>query len=151
MKLFALIHDPVGDKVASYEGMDLQTVTALLTETGFAFDLIDEATHNAFVAAHQLVALTAPEVLAKERAGAVTQLLTDTSPNAKCIRGALLLIMDELNILRQRDRDRAIDMAAGTSLANVQTRWAARSTLADRTASQIKTGVQTKVTDGTAD
>lgn len=67
------------------------------------------------------------------------------------LRAIASVLVDELNLLRQRDRDRAIDVAASTSLADLKTRWAARSDLADRTLSQAKTALQNAITSGTAD
>lgn len=49
------------------------------------------------------------------------------------------IVKDEINVLRQRDRDRSTDVAAASTLANLKTLWAARSTLNDRTLAQLKT------------
>lgn len=85
------------------------------------------------------------------RSAAINFLLTDQSPLAKEIRAVLLVILDELNILRTRDRDRSVDVAAATTLADLKTRWAARSSLDDRTAAQGKTAVQNKLDGGSSD
>lgn len=61
---------------------------------------------------------------------------------ARLLRAIGSVLVDELNILRQRDRDRAADVAAATSLADLKTRWAARSTLADRTLAQAKQAIK---------
>lgn len=94
---------------------------------------------------------SAQDVLDDERSGAVAFLLSSASPLAKDLRGVLLLIKDELNLLRQRDRDRSTDVAAATTLADLKTRWAARSALADRTDAQVRTAVQNIINGGTAD
>lgn len=67
------------------------------------------------------------------------------------LRGLLKLLIDELNILRQRDRDRAVDVAAATSLTNLQTRWAARAALNDRTAAQARNALKSVYDAGDAD
>lgn len=85
------------------------------------------------------------------RADAVTELLNDNSGNAKVIRAVFLVALDEVNLLRQRDVDRAVDVAASTSLADLKTRWAARNALADRTAAQFRNAVQAKINAGSAD
>lgn len=76
-----------------------------------------------------------------------------TSPTAigKSDRAAASLIVDEINILRQRDRDRSDDVAAATSLADLKIRWAARTALTDRTLAQAKTAWQNKISSGVAD
>lgn len=63
----------------------------------------------------------------------------------RVLRAIVVLIIDELNILRTRDRDRAVDVAASTSLADLKTRWAARSTLADRTNAQARTAIRNAI------
>lgn len=45
--LFAVVHFPEGDSFHSYSGMDQDTVTKLVSEYGYPFDFIDEATFNA--------------------------------------------------------------------------------------------------------
>lgn len=67
------------------------------------------------------------------------------------MRAIVLALLKEVNILRQRDRDRTTDIAASTSLANLQTRWAARPPLADRTAAQAKQAVRDSIAAGEAD
>lgn len=70
---------------------------------------------------------------------------------AAALRAVILTALDEINTLRQRDRDRSADVAAATSLADLKTRWAARAALADRTAAQAKQAVADKITGGGAD
>lgn len=86
----------------------------------------------------------------QSRTQAVT-LLSDPQPSPKVLRAVLLLTLDEINLLRQRDADRAADVAAATSLANLQTRWAARAALAQRTAAQLRTAITNKLNAGDAD
>lgn len=61
------------------------------------------------------------------------------------------IIKDEINILRKRDRDRAIDVAGAGTLAALKTAWAARADLTDRTLDQLKTAINNRVDDGTVD
>lgn len=78
-------------------------------------------------------------------------LVVNTERLYRVLRGILLAAIDEINLLRQRDRDRAADVAAATSLADLKTRWAARAALTDRTAAQAKTAVVNKINSGDAD
>jgi len=72
---------------------------------------------------------TAAAILSDERAAAITELLSDTSPNAKFIRAVLLVILDEINVIRA--------LLPGPPAA--------------RTIAQLKTAVQNKINAGTAD
>jgi hypothetical protein len=94
---------------------------------------------------------TPAQILAELRGGAVTQLNTDPSSNAKVIRAVFLVALDEINVLRQRDRDRADDVAAATTFANLKTRWAARASMDDRTIQQFKNAVENKISTGASD
>lgn len=149
--LFVLIHDPHGDRVVSYEGMSRETVSGLVTETGFAFDFIDAQTYATFLFTHQPVPLTASQILAFVHSEASASAISGVDSNSTLGRGAALVTMDELNILRQRDVDRSADVAASTSLADLKSRWAARSALPQRAGSQIKTAIQNKINAGDAD
>lgn len=66
-------------------------------------------------------------------------------------RAVAAIMIDEVNALRQRDRDRADDVAAAVSLADLKARWALRTSLADRTLAQGKTAYNNKVDSGDAD
>lgn len=72
---------------------------------------------------------TPATILSDERAAAINTLLTDTSPLAKEIRALILLILDEFNIVRPL-------------LTTPQ---------AVRTIAQLKTALQTKLSNGAAD
>lgn len=93
---------------------------------------------------------TASETLAQERTDAIAK-GASSLPYSKLVRAVLLVVLDEINLLRQRDVDRSADVAAATSLADLKTRWAARSALSDRTGAQLKTTVANKINAGTAD
>lgn len=107
--------------------------------------------------AEEAVSDDAPEVVAFRNPAAKTVrelaalLLGLSDPVARAIRAAVLLMMDELNVLRQRDRDRATDVAAATSLADLKTRWALRPGLADRNAGQMRPNLVARVSTPDAD
>lgn len=65
-------------------------------------------------------------------------------------RAVELLIIDQFNILRQRDNDRALDIANATSLADLKVRAAARSAFTDLTITQAKTAYSGKISSGSA-
>jgi hypothetical protein len=85
------------------------------------------------------------------RDSSADKVVTDPSAVGRAVRGAAAVLVDEINALRQRDRDRADDVAAATSLADLKVRWAARAALADRTLAQAKSAIQNKITTGVAD
>lgn len=85
------------------------------------------------------------------RAAAVDLAANDPSPISKVNRAVLLIVLDEINLLRERFNDIATDVAAAVSLADLKTRWAARSSLSDRTAAQLKTAAAAKLNSGAAD
>lgn len=70
---------------------------------------------------------------------------TANDANARLKRAIVKLSVDQLNVLRKRDRDRAVDVAAATNLADLKTRWAARSTLDDIAYDQAKTAIENLV------
>lgn len=95
--------------------------------------------------------LTSVEITNLQRSTAIEQIAIDPNAPSKALRAILLVIMDELNILRQRENDRSADIAAATSLADLKTRWATRPLLSDRVGTQIKTAVQNKINSGVSD
>lgn len=111
--------------------------TLTLTET-------DQATYDA-------TPMDPAPITAALRSSATDYFLNDAAPISKVERAAAFVTMDEINILRQRDRDRAADVAAATTFADLKTRWAARSSLDDRVPSQIRTAIQNKINSGAAD
>lgn len=129
MQLFAQIHDPSGERVVGYEGMDAATVTALLTQAGIPFDLIDAATFRNFLAAHQPVPQTAAQLLAFERTQAVNELTVGTQALTKLQRAILLVILDEINVIR--------GLLVPSQVA--------------RTPAQFKSAIQAKINSGAAD
>lgn len=86
-------------------------------------------------------AAIAAALLAERRLGA-KNLFDAIDLYGRILRAVVALVVDEINILRQRDRDRAVDVAAATTLADLKTRWAARSSLADRTYAQARTAIR---------
>ncbi len=151
MKLFALVHDPAGDRVLEHDGMDQATVTALLNEKATPFEFIDEPAYTTFIAANLPVPMTPAARLAGERVGAVTQLATGTAPDAKLIRGILLLAMNEINLLREWIVAFKAATASATTFDDLKARVAGLSATPSRTAGQLKTAVQSIINAGTAD
>lgn len=145
MKLFVLIHDPVGDRVTAYDGMDQPTVTGL---QAFPFDFIAESAYNSFIAANTPPPLTPAQLDILFKSAAVNLINAEPTPDGKALRGLLLVLIDEFNILRQRDRDRAADVAAAATFAALKTAWAARPALNDRNSSQIKPAIDAKINAG---
>lgn len=149
--LFVLVHDPSGDRVATYEGVTQATIASMMNQSGLTYEMITADAYAAFVAANTHPPLTAAELLALLRSDSIASLTVGKDSISELQRAILLTLLDELNILRQRDRDRSTDIAASTSLADLKTRWAARSALSDRTVSQAETAVQNKISSGGAD
>lgn len=135
----------------TYGGMSEETVTQIRLALGKPTVFVDEATYAAFIASHQPIPPTAQEILALLRTLAYTYV--DTNPNTECkaLRALILVIIDQFNILFQRDRDRAVDVSNATTLADLKTRWATRPTLNDRDITQVKPAIQAKLNAGTAD
>lgn len=67
------------------------------------------------------------------------------------MRALMQIMVSEINLVREQDVARAAAVAAASSLANLQTRWAAISNLPDRTLAQLVTAIKAKVDDGTVD
>lgn len=68
-------------------------------------------------------------VLASDRASAISSFLSDTSGNAKVLRAVMLVLLDEVNVIRA--------LLSGPPAA--------------RTATQFRTAVQNKINSGAAD
>lgn len=151
MKLFVIIHRLNQDVAAIYEGMDQQSVGNMLSGQGLTFEFVDEASYNTFVAANQRPSPLLLDITLILRSMAIDELNLGTQPLIKVARSVISLLVDELNLLRQRDNDRATDVAAALSLADLKVRWAARATLPDRTMAQAKNALQNKINAGTAD
>ncbi len=74
----------------------------------------------------------------------------NSRPAQQLVAGVAMVLLDEINLLRQRDADRAAAVAAATTLADLKTRWAAISTLSQRTPSQARAAVKNKIDAGGA-
>jgi hypothetical protein len=129
LTIFVIIHDPTGDRAASYDGMNQATVTSLIQQTGFTFDFVDSATYAAFILAHQPVPLTPAQILAAVRAQASTSITGGAESVSELQRAVLLTILDQLNTIRA---------ALPTPLSAI-------------TPAQAKTAVQAKINSGAAD
>lgn len=149
--IFVLVQSPSGDSVRAYEGHSQEAILSLLQSEGKTGEFITQQQYEAAIAASTPPILTPTEILVAERSSATQELNVGTFPATKLQRAVLLVALDEINLLRQRDRDRSIDVAAATSLADLKTRWAARPSLADRTITQFKNAVQTKINSGASD
>jgi len=55
--IYLIEHAPAGDILRTYDGMDEETVKALVSVSGNPYDIVDEATYNAKVAAIPVKAL----------------------------------------------------------------------------------------------
>jgi len=66
-------------------------------------------------------------------------------------RAEALLVIDEINALRQWTVSFKAEVAAATSLANLQTRVASLPTLNDRTGAQALTAIKNKISNGDVD
>lgn len=129
-----------------YTGDDMKAdeliAAFLATHPGWTAEEVDQATFDASVVVVDPIPL---------RTSAVDIAANDPSPISKVNRASLLVALDEINILRGRFTDIAADVAAATTLADLKTRWAARSALPDRTPTQLKTAVAAKLNSGSAD
>jgi hypothetical protein len=127
--LFVQIHDPAGEKVASYDGMDIATVTVLVTQTGFPFDFITQAAYDTFVTAHRPVPPTAAQIIAALRSQAGSELTASTHPLTVLQKAILMTVLDEINTIR------SLLIPAASA----------------RTGAQFKNAVQNKITGGQGD
>lgn len=89
-------------------------------------------------------AARAEEIIAQNRSAAKI-LQESADAMSRLIRAVVKLTVDEINVLRARDRARAADVASATNLADLKTRWADQSQLADRTYAQAKTAIENLV------
>lgn len=148
--IYVLVHSTDGDSVRAYDGQSQATITSLLTDSGKTGDFITRTAYNAFIVAHTPAEPTPAQILSFQRVDALNY-LDSPQGSSKAERGLILVLIDELNVLRGRDRDRTADIAVSSSLADLKTRWAARSTLADRDITQVKPAIQNKISSGSAD
>ncbi len=122
--------------------IDATVAVYLAARIGWTAPEVDQATFDASIVVVDPLPL---------RASAIDIVANDPSPISKVNRAILLVVLDEFNLLRERVNDIAADVAAATSLADLKTRWAARSAMADRTPAQLKTAVANKLNSGSAD
>jgi hypothetical protein len=88
--------------------------------------------------------------LAAKRDGAVARMDADSAAGASR-RAMAALMIDELNILRERERTFQTDVAAANNLADLKAAVAAYPVLNDRTLAQAITKYKGLILDGTAD
>lgn len=77
--------------------------------------------------------------------------VTAISERGKVLRAMAAVLVDEINSLRQWLVSFKAEVAAATSLANLQTRVAALPNMPDRTLAQAKTAITNKLNSGAAD
>ncbi len=74
-----------------------------------------------------------------------------TTAQAKANKAIVQLVVDELNLLRQRDTDLRAQIAAASTLADLKTRVSSMTALSARTLSQALTAIQAAIGSGKAD
>jgi hypothetical protein len=102
----------------------------------------------------ELLAVTLPDLTEARRAlirTKASELLDLDETDTTLLRALTLVIMDELNNLRQWITSFKAATAAATNLANLQTRVAALANTPDRIKSQIITAIKNKIDSGNAD
>jgi len=80
-----------------------------------------------------------------------SNIIDDTGYLGKLFRAEGAVLVDEINALRQWITSFKAAVAAATTFANLQTRVAALASVPDRTLSQARTAIQTKITSGSVD
>lgn len=110
-----------------YEGMSQATVQALLTAAGLTCTFVTKEEYDVFLATHVVIRSTPAQILTQERDSAILELLNSTSSFAKLLRAVVLIMLDEINIVR--------GLTAQTP----------------RTINQLKTAISNKINAGTAD
>lgn len=90
------------------------------------------------------------DLLAALRGAAKEQLDAQSSSDA-LLRAVVLVLIDELNVLRQWLTAFKVQTAAATNLANFQLRVAGLPATTDRTAQQARDAIKTKLDAGDAD
>ncbi len=88
--------------------------------------------------------------IVRNRTDATTAFQAST-PLGQILRAEALVLIDEINALREWITSFKAATAAATSLANLQTRVAALASMPDRTASQAKTAIVAKAQDTASD
>jgi hypothetical protein len=88
--------------------------------------------------------------LTKDRAEATADLNDLAAPN-KLLRALLLVLLDELNNIREWLVSFQNQVALATTLADLKTRVATLPAMPDRTAAQARTAIGNKITSGAAD
>lgn len=113
---------------------------------------VTQSALDAAILAH--VADFSPEspdvLLAAERAWA-KQLASDEGGPYKLERAVLLVLLDEVNVLRQWITSFKAAVAAAATLADLKTRVSALPAMPDRTSAQARAAVAAKIDSGAAD
>lgn len=149
--IFVLVHSPQGDQPRAYEGNSLEQIQSAVLSEGKTFDLLTRQQYEALLAANAPTAPTPAELVAAFRAQASSATATGGDWIGQVIRAVALVMNDANNVVRQRDADRAADIAAAASLADLKTRAAARPSLDPITPTQVKNAIINKINAGAAD
>lgn len=104
-----------------------------------------------WIASVDLDAEVAAATLAELRAAANACFQNGTGAPDKLDRAVAMVLLDEINNLRQWITSFKAAVAAATSFGNLQTRVAALANMPDRTPAQAKTAVTNKLNGGTVD
>lgn len=93
------------------------------------------------------IALKAP----KDRDAAIIQLNADTSPNSKFIRAIMLILVDEINLLREQFEALKAANTAASTYAGLKSGIQGLPAMPDRTPAQARNAIQNKISNGSAD
>lgn len=85
------------------------------------------------------------QAIIDEAKAAAKQLHSELDYQGRAIRAIVLLVVDELNVLRTQWRDFQAEVAATTNLNDFQSRIAGLPSLGDRTYSQAKTAIDNEI------
>ena len=127
--IFVLIHDPLGERVDSYENLTQSQITTLITNQGFTFDFITQQQYLDFLAAHSLIPPTTTQLQLQARVQASSATISGLDGISELQRAVMLTVLDQINILRA---------GLPTPLSPI-------------TVLQVKTAVQNKINSGAAD
>lgn len=111
----------------------------------------DRATVNALIAGWSWTQTAQDAWSVTDQRSRATALLADPAGQEKLLRAVLLVLLDELNALREWLTSFKAATAAATTLADLKVRVAALPAMPDRTAAQARSAVAGKITDGSAD
>ena len=116
-----------------------------LTQLGLNWMVSDMATKKAAIDA-----INQAQIVPNNRVQAIAT-KDDTSQEGMRLRALILILLDELNVIRTWTRDFKIEVSQASSLANLKTRVATLPDLTNRTLAQAKTAYESHINNGNAD